>query len=402
MGAVLAVLNATWQWMFARALPVAIAATTARLKLPVAHRHLTRKFVPCASTPPTETPFKVISYNVLGPMHGMAPKHAYTAAAQRVWTVRRPRLLAEIDFYDADIVCLQENTVGTFENDFKPHMTKAGFHCLFKHERANPRNRPEWLRNVELELEIATFVRLNRFRVVVEEMRILAKSCELLESIMKCDIPAQLRDDFVRKDQGMHICLLEDLTSKKTLLLVNIHLHYDPREMDVKALQAFACLTYINEFLREHEIDRSSLSIMICGDFNSTEKHQPEFCVLLPESAEPTVREGGVFTLFKTGSLPRSHPEHPARFRFVSDLPDLVSPVGGFAAADENTPQHHPATTKTDEFVDRIDYIWVDAKMKVQSVLELPFTRETLPAFGPVPSNVWPSDHLAIGASLTF
>ncbi len=37
----------------------------------------------------------------------MTPMHEYAPAADREWSTRGPRLLRELEGYDADVICLQ-------------------------------------------------------------------------------------------------------------------------------------------------------------------------------------------------------------------------------------------------------------------------------------------------------
>lgn len=95
---------------------------------------------------------------------------------------------------------------------------------------------------------------------------------------------------------------------------------------------------------------------------------------------------------------------------------DLRSPFGAFASAyayaggDEEASDGEslPFTNVTDDFVDVLDYIWYDPrKLKLDSLLWVPqsfvvLNESKLPNGHVLPSDVFPSDHLAIGARLLF
>ena len=167
--------------------------------------------------------------------------------------------------------------------------------------------------------------------------------------------------------------------------------------MDIKVIEALSVLTAMKKFLDDRSLTEDAVSLVLCGDFNSMEVHQPEFC--RKKDTGETV--GGVYGLIHTGKLAATHPEHPACFRHPCTLRDLVSPLHPMTPADHfpsTLTQPHMATTKTADFSGRIDYIWIGQGINVSHVLELPFTAETFAAFPPIPGPVWPSDHLAIGA----
>ena len=53
---------------------------------------------------------KIVSYNILAPLHGEGSKHGYTPLKERKWRKRKRILFDEIRYYDPDIICLQEST----------------------------------------------------------------------------------------------------------------------------------------------------------------------------------------------------------------------------------------------------------------------------------------------------
>ena len=77
--------------------------------------------------------------------------------------------------------------------------------------------------------------------------------------------------------------------------------------------------------------------------------------------------------------------------------------------ADNVIGERHSFTNVTSHFVGLLDYVWFEpAKMSLSKRLYIPTSFKTLKATTPVenghllPSDIWPSDHLAVGAELTF
>ena len=56
-----------------------------------------------------------------------------------------------------------------------------------------------------------------------------------------------------------------------------------------------------------------------------------------------------------------------------------------------------PLTTHADDFAGTLDYIWVSRAAEVSEVLEPPYEPSDAASFGKIPSEHFPSDHLAIG-----
>lgn len=69
---------------------------------------------------------KVISYNILGPLHGESSKHFYAPTSITKWTRRRDKLLAVIKSTDADVVCLQEVSFKALKETFIPGLKPMG------------------------------------------------------------------------------------------------------------------------------------------------------------------------------------------------------------------------------------------------------------------------------------
>jgi mRNA deadenylase 3'-5' endonuclease subunit Ccr4 len=74
----------------------------------------------------SEDELKVISYNILGPLHGESSKHFYAPTSITKWTRRRDKLLVVIKSTHADVVCLQEVSHKALKETFIPGLKSMG------------------------------------------------------------------------------------------------------------------------------------------------------------------------------------------------------------------------------------------------------------------------------------
>jgi len=71
----------------------------------------------------------VVSYNILGPLHGESSKHDYAPVSVTKWTRRREKLLDELRALNADILCLQEVSSKALRETLIPGLRLAGLEC---------------------------------------------------------------------------------------------------------------------------------------------------------------------------------------------------------------------------------------------------------------------------------
>lgn len=72
---------------------------------------------------------KIVSYNVLGPMHGESMKHDYAPVGVTKWTRRRDKLLEELRSLSPDILCMQEISEKGLKETFIPGLKQIGMDC---------------------------------------------------------------------------------------------------------------------------------------------------------------------------------------------------------------------------------------------------------------------------------
>jgi CCR4-NOT transcription complex subunit 6 len=180
------------------------------------------------------------------------------------------------------------------------------------------------------------------------------------------------------KDNIAYAIILEDMYCSEHILVVNVHIHWDPAYKDVKLIQTILLMEHLETIVKAYEEAKRSLSVIICGDFNS-----------LPDS--------GVYEFMSKGVLRSDHPcfsNLPYQECFPSD------PHHPLKLKDAYTPPYQlPFTNFTALFTGIIDYIWyTDHRLKLVGLLG-PVDKEHVKHEVGFPNTFFPSDHIPLMAS---
>ena len=94
--------------------------------------HAPRLFKPIAPTGISSTQysieaFKVVTYNLLADKYAIGGHHRYCPEEHLIWSSREPRIMAELDSYKADIICLQEVERPYMEDELGPWLREKGY-----------------------------------------------------------------------------------------------------------------------------------------------------------------------------------------------------------------------------------------------------------------------------------
>lgn len=375
-----------------------------------------------------KSPLRVISYNILGDgvKLALSAKHDYCPYDLRLWNKRKnglpgrwTRLFEEMTSYKADVYCLQEVQLKKLENmknDFhqSQYETIHALHSLSKTDESLLRRRDS---------------PMGPAMIVASSYQVLHKKSYLLRSfISKLRFSGKSRKKLMSLDDLILVTLLRRTNSNDEAVVATTHLHWDPRYPHVKACQAeFACMA-IHDFCRIHNININDTPIIFTGDFNSLPYIQPEF---FPENQKKWVNDlqktgdklptgfnnSGVYQLLHHGELVPGHPEHPDSFgqqqpssmddqkkkenkkqKKCGPLKSELQLKSVYEIARNGKPL--TLTTKTDDFEGGIDYMLTTLKNeRVIEILSLPYQDGEESKFSLLPSDHYPSDHLAIGAT---
>uniref|UniRef100_A0A7S4DBB1 Endonuclease/exonuclease/phosphatase domain-containing protein n=1 Tax=Heterosigma akashiwo TaxID=2829 RepID=A0A7S4DBB1_HETAK len=397
----------------------------------------------------------LVSYNVLGPEHGEHAKHNYTPMKLRKWKKRREMLFKEMRRYKADIYCLQEVTIKTLEDDWKPFFT-ANWGSVHQ-----PKILPEWLESMppcsgkklpQKWLGVAIFYNKEKFLCLASKQVLIRDFCKDIDNeFMKLN----------EKSDAAAMLLLQDKRAGTKFVVVNMHNFFDPWFPDTKACQvagvARALQIFLNDMVLEGVLspdEKEKVHIIFCGDMNSVPYVQEEWLpgnkemryyqtkdieILessdkfalgrnVPESAEDM---SAVYALLHFGEVRPSHVQHPDALHLhrttAAATKDSPGKQGGLAEKEGSSKgsaagrsvgllegprglrnlymegdgrMHLPSfTTKTNVFCATIDYLWGTKDVVVEQLLQFP---ENTERFSPVPNQFWGSDHLALGVTFSF
>ncbi|XP_035535110.1 protein angel homolog 2 [Morone saxatilis] len=192
--------------------------------------------------------FSVMSYNILSQelLQDNAYLYRHCNPAVLHWNHRLPNLLAEIQQYNADILCLQEVQEDHYENQIKPALQALGYQCEYKKRTGS---KPDGC------------------AVIFKSSRLSLLSSNPVEYFRPGDA---LLD---RDNVGLVVLLqLNDATGQSDpsafICVANTHLLYNPRRGDIKLAQLAILLAEISRLSRLP--DGSTNPVVLCGDFNST------------------------------------------------------------------------------------------------------------------------------------
>lgn len=318
------------------------------------------------SDAPAPLSFRFLTYNVLAQCYVQHRRMPWCARKDLKWHVRSERLRAELEYYDADVVCLQE--ADNFDEFFRGAMRRIGFDRYTLVHRTSVR---------KAKRDASVIFWKSKDFVFVEEEAVEFNDLDKDERLRNYRPRISDPEYFIRDCVGGMVVLRpkKDVgsTTRKGVIIATCHLFWNPVYPDVKILQAWWMLKQVARLK-----DKYGYPVIIGGDFNST----------------PTSE---VVEMITTGLVPRSHAD-------ISHVPDgvldLLTPVPlrlHSAYGDTVT-----MTNFTPPFTDVIDYVFLDENVEAVRLLEVPSKMsisDTLDVTG-FPAGEWPSDHIALGVEI--
>lgn len=321
--------------------------------------------------------FTVLSYNILCHHYATSKLYGYTPSWALKWEYRFKRIMKEVVSLDCDLVCLQEVESQAYEDTWVDLMLKHGYKGVF-YNKGRARRSGFDSKKVD---GCAFFYKTLKFRLVDKVFVEYSLVFLANERFQKTD---DVFNRFTNKDHIAVISYLEHLETKKRLILVNTHLHWDPAFNDVKTLQVAVLLeelqTLCKKYARSGLKDLLAIPIIICGDFNS-QIHSAVYKLL----------ENGLcvdhpdFKGVNYGKYTEEGFSHQFQFKSAySHIGEL-----GF-------------TNFTPTFTEVIDYIWYNTQsIEVRGMLGGILEDYTKNLVG-FPDENHPSDHIALMCEMRF
>jgi len=253
-----------------------------------------------------------------------------------------------------------------------------------------------------------------------------------------------LRKALRARYDGVLLALLRHRETGRVLCVGNTHLYYHPKYPHLKSMQACLMARAARQFIQSNGFALPTgapaqdgaaagaevAEVILMGDLNCLPHRdvpgpfdltQDQVQWQAQMNTDPMGCTSGAITLWSTGHLSNTHHEHPNQ-RGCAGFPDLACEVGPLtSAAVASRGVEYPLTTRCfgmggETFEGTLDYIFVSGGLRVEGMLPMPYEQEgcLLPPapghaaesvteeFSKLPNRVWPSDHLAVVADISF
>ncbi|CAE6533041.1 unnamed protein product [Rhizoctonia solani] len=342
-----------------------------------------RVLLPDDPEPGTET-FSVLCYNILCEKYATSTMYGYTPSWALNWSYRKELILAEIQNYGADFICLQEVDVAQYEDYFLKKLGEAGYSGVF-----SPKSRVRTMSETERRRVdgCAIFFNAEKYTLVEHHLIEFAQAAHARPALRSTE------DWFNRVQNKDHIAVAATLVARATgtrLIVANAHIHWDPEFRDVKLVQTailMDSLKVVADDFADMEVAGGQknkfskgmqIPLIVCGDFNS-----------VPDNS-------GVYEFMSKGHVPGSHPDFMGHQYgpYTSEGPrhpfELRSAYAGIGEL--------PMTNYVPSFEGAIDYIWYGTEnVDVAAVLG-EVDQAYLSKVVGFPNAHFPSDHVLIAA----
>ncbi|KAL8973164.1 MAG: hypothetical protein Q9183_000127 [Haloplaca sp. 2 TL-2023] len=354
----------------------------------------------------------VLSYNILCDKYATSSQYGYTPSEVLSWVYRKDLILGEIRGHNADIVCLQEVDQERYNEFFRRELAYQDYRGVF-----SPKTRAKTMADREAKLVdgCATFYKSSKYICLDRQVIDFANT-----AINRPDMKGE-HDTFNRvmpKDHIAVVTFFENRATGSRLIVVNVHIYWDPAFNDVKMVQVAIMMEQLSKLadrwtkhppctdktaFQHAESDAEPslggveaqqeepapsqeysngtlIPLLICGDFNST-------------------MGTGVYDLITKGEVDGDHPDL-AKYSYGNFTRDGMRHPFSLKSAYSGTDELS-FTNYTPSYSGVIDYIWFSTNaLQVRGVLG-DVDRDYLSKVPGMPNHHFPSDHLAIKAEFS-
>ncbi|WUR02272.1 CCR4-not complex 3'-5'-exoribonuclease subunit CCR4 (CCR4) [Vairimorpha necatrix] len=171
---------------------------------------------------------------------------------------RKENILHNICSYNVDILCLQEIEIYNYQDFYKDQLDLRCEYDSTFFPKGRSKNIPD-SKNVD---GCATFWKKGKFRHI--ESLVIDFYSKLLHD-NKFVKNVNLMTRYGKKDNIATVTLLECLETKKILIVVNVHLYWDPEYEDIKFVQTLLLIDELEKISKKFK----DAGILLLGDFNS-------------------------------------------------------------------------------------------------------------------------------------
>ncbi|XP_076466308.1 uncharacterized protein LOC143297741 isoform X2 [Babylonia areolata] len=343
---------------------------------------LNRAFVPNPAVPQdsvaTQDTFSVVSYNILAECH--RSKSTYKAPEEFLGQEYRHNLLMkELQYLDADVVCLQEVDPDYFSNTLLPAMRALGYEGLMK------RRTQEYFHEGEATLYKTSVFELESSRGVslTEVARKEVETCGL-----SAEVAAAINKYLDRADV-VFITRLRCRATGKVVTVGNIHVVWDcMKSTDVQCIQA-ACA--VKEVVG---MCGSEGAHMVCGDFNA-EWSSPVYQLML----DGYLSDSSIHTL---QAVQRLELDDGAKSLVNHLWTAFQHTSSNMKSAYSTVTKSEPEVTSYSSSMKSLDYVFYSASSLVPVGVLKTIDAPVISATEGLPTKDFPSDHLSIKSVMAF
>jgi len=358
------------------------AIITGPVKCPFEDRHeFTQEKLPGSNE------FRVVTYNLLADSNitpemlprkfPMCPSYALDIS------YRKKLFVKELLGYNADIMCLQEVDTKIFENDLYPVFSTKKFDGFYVKSDG-----------IGSEQGTASFWNVDKFKLRESSQfifrEIVQRDSEFQDMLDVLNKNEKWNEAFMDKGETLQISILDSRVGNQGLILATTHIYYHPKFAHIKMLQSGVVMRILEKTARRLSLEdpTRTYSILLCGDFNS-----------IPQS--------GVLEFIQKKIVGKNHPDWKGTdWKGTHLKTELGDENANFEM--EHTFNMDSAcgtplyTNYTLGFKDCIDYIFYQTdSLEVKKVIPFP-SEEVLSKHEAIPSQVFPSDHIACVADLKW
>jgi CCR4-NOT transcription complex subunit 6 len=308
---------------------------------------------------------QIATYNILVPYMIYTTKYEHIKKEPSImWFYRWEMIKREINYYNPDIICLQEVQNDLFYRDILPYFQSIKYMGHFiTMEPILIENRFTEKFNSSNVLGIATFYRIDKFRLdrihTFEYINIATK--------LNPDIPIQR----LNHRYGNLILQLENIITNKQFLISNIHIISKSTLEDIKTYMIYLTLQNANKLTNKHNIP-----YILCGDFNSV----PNSCIYkgITTGINDNIFESDIKNI--TDKIIKPILESPTVYTKYP-LTSCYASICG------KEPSY---TNYTEKFKETLDYIFINKQCKIIGILD----ELILTDIKSIPDEYNPSDHI--------
>ena len=364
-----------------------------------------REMIRVVDDPEATERFSVLDYNILCEVYSHETQYGYTPAKALSWDYRSKLIIEEIKELNADIVCLQEVNKITYEEFLRRELAYDDYKGVFW-----PRSRARTMPDKEASLVdgCATFFKNRKFILLDKQVIDFANI-----AINRPDMKGE-HDIFNRvmpRDNIGVVTFLENRMSGSRMIVVNVHLYWDPAFTDVKVVQTAILMEQVAMWADKWASHPACKNKTVFRHSEMDSEDGPQSPQEPPPEPSPSMEYSsgsqiplimctdlnshhgsGVYNLIAHGSLAGDHDDLAGRSYGNFTRDGLTHPFKLKSSYDN----HMQFTNYTPGFIGIIDYIWYSSPLlQVMSLLG-DADQDYLQRVPGFPFYHFPSDHLSL------